>query len=92
MGDEHDSQRHAIDADSGAANCCHVDPAHTFRNVALVYIASDTDLRIFPAVIPEHDESFWSSTSNTESFPTPTFDYAAGRGRSLYLTTLRIRI
>jgi len=92
MGAEQDNQHHAIDADPGAANCCHVDPAHAFSNAASVSIASDTGLRILSAVIPENDEIFWSSTSNTEALAVPTLDYAAGRGRTLYLTTLRLRI
>jgi hypothetical protein len=87
-----DSQFHTVDADSGTVNCCHVDPAHTFRDAALVSIASDTDLRIFPAVVTEHDETLWSSTSNIAIFPAPTLDHTAGRGRALYLTTLRLRI
>lgn len=92
MGAERDSQLHAVDADSDAANCCHVDPAHTFRDAALVSIAGDTESRISPGVVTEHAGIFWASTSDTVPFPTAAPDYAAGRGRALYLTTLRIRI
>ena len=92
IGADQDTHLHAVDADSDTVICCHADVAHTFRDAALVSITSDTDLRISPAVVTEHDEVFWSSTSSTESFPAPTLDYAAERGRALYLTTLRLRI
>lgn len=92
IGADHDSQLHAVDTDSGVANCCHIDPAHTIGDATLVLIASNTDLRIPPGAVTELDEIFLSSTSNTETFPAPTLDYAAGRGRALYLTTLRVRI
>ena len=62
------------------------------HGAALVSIASDTDLRIPPAIVTEHDEIFWSSTPYTTTLSASTLEHTAGRGRALYLTTLRLRI
>jgi uncharacterized membrane protein len=89
---ESDSHFHAVDTHSSEADCCHIDPAHTLREAASVAIASDTDLRIPPAVATEHDEIFWSSTPDTTTLPGSTLEHIAGRGPALYLTTRRLRI
>ena len=91
-GAEQDSQLDTADEHSSAANCCHVDISNNSHEAALVSIASDTDLRIPPAIVTEHDEIFWSSTPYTATLSASTLEHTAGRGRALYLTTLRLRI
>lgn len=87
-----DSQLHTFDTHPIGEQCCHINPAHPLRDVAPVSIASGTDLRIPPAIVTEHDESSWSLTSNTAVLPAPTLEHTTALGRTLYLTTLRLRI
>lgn len=87
-----DSQLHTFDTYPIGEQCCHINPAHPLRDVAPVSIASGTDLRFFPAIVTEHDKSLRSLTPDTTVLPAPTLEHAAALGRTLYLTTLRLRI
>lgn len=92
IGADHASHIQAVDTDSGVVNCCHIELAHAIGDATLFFVASDTDLRVPLGAVTEHYEIFSSSTPDSATFSASTLDDAAVRGRTLYLTTRRLRI